>query len=102
MKLLEKKKSVKEKTEKKGLELDKLKFGKERKKKKTTKNRSSCHETRTPREIHKQRCLGGSLTVQPSFASKSAFSFNMFAIEYVSIECYMLKLSLNAIQIYLF
>lgn len=37
MKLLEKKKSVKEKTEKKGLELDKLKFGKERKKKKPKK-----------------------------------------------------------------
>lgn len=97
MELPEKKRSVKEKTEKKGLGWDKLKFGKERKKK----NRSSCHETRTSGEIHKQRCLGGSLTVPPSFASKSAFSFNVFAIEYVSIECYMLKLSPNAIQIYL-
>lgn len=98
MELLEKRRSVKEKTEKKGLGWDKLKFGKERKKKQ---NRSNCHETGTSREIHKQRCLGGSLTVQPSFASKSAFSFNMFAIEHVSTECYMLKLSLNAIQIYL-
>lgn len=61
------------------------------------KNRSSCHETRTSGEIGKQRYLGGSLTAHLNFVSKPTLSFNVFAIGYVSIECYMLKLSLNAI-----